>query len=118
MNKSDIMTSRVSCIYRGFFMVFNSYSYLFIFLPLVVAGFHLLKRAKNPLIPKCFLLCASLFFYGLHNLKALAVLCVSIVVNSLISLLCLKKKKPAPEKKHVLWVTADLNFTAAGCLDG
>lgn len=95
MNKSDIMTSRVSCIYRGFFMVFNSYSYIFIFLPLVVAGFHLLKRAKNPLIPKCFLLCASLFFYGLHNLKALVVLCVSIVLNYLISLLCLKKKKPA-----------------------
>ncbi len=79
-------------------MVFNSYSFILIFLPLCVAGFHLLKRAKNPLIPKCFLLCASLFFYGFCNLKALALLCVSIVCNYGISLICTQKEGADADK--------------------
>lgn len=79
-------------IIRGYPMVFNSYTFILIYLPLCVIIFHLLKRTPYPLLPKCFLLCASLFFYGYHNLYALIVLCLSVIGNWVISLLCRKKK--------------------------
>ncbi len=76
-------------------MVFNSYSFILLFLPVCVALFHLSKRLHRPLIPKLVLLFASLFFYGYHNLKALAVLCVSIVLNYLFARLASPKHRLA-----------------------
>ena len=81
-------------------MVFNSYSFILIFLPLCVVGFHLCKRTGNPLIPKCFLLCASLFFYGFHNLRALGFLCISIMINYAFSLFC-KEPHDLPAAKSL-----------------
>ena len=45
-------------------MLFNSYPFLFLFLPFVLAGFYLLGRGgrKNACIG--WLTCTSLFFYG------------------------------------------------------
>lgn len=81
-------------------MVFNSYSFILIYLPVCVAGFHLLKRTKVPALAKYFLLCASLFFYGLHNLRSLLVLCISVMLNYALSLyLC---REEAAFRKAVL----------------
>ncbi len=97
-------------------MVFNSYSFILIFLPLCVAVFHLLKRTKNPVFPKVFLLCASLFFYGLYNKEALAVLCISTVINYVISLLCRSDDSPEQSRHNpkirktllILGITLDI----------
>ncbi len=86
-------------IIRGCHMVFNSYTFILVFLPLCVIVFHLLKRTGSTPVPKCFLLCASLFFYGFHNRRAAAVLCLSVIVNYGISLLC-KKREDADTKFH------------------
>lgn len=77
-------------------MIFNSYSFILIFLPLCVGGFYLLKRAGNPILLKLYLLAASFFFYGWHNYTALAILIASIVCNYLFSsgirFFCLRSK--------------------------
>lgn len=66
-------------------MVFNSYSFILIFLPVCIIIYRLLCLTRKAFLPKVFLLCASLFFYGFNNYKALIVLCISILVNYLIS---------------------------------
>ena len=93
-------------------MVFNSYSFILIFLPFCVVGFHLCKKTKNPLIPKCFLLCASLFFYGYHNLRALGFLCVSIFVNYAISKFCMAKERSPRFRKGAMIGGIALNLLA------
>ncbi len=102
-------------IIRGYDMVFNSYTFILLFLPLCVIIYHLLKRTGYPLLPKCFLLCASLFFYGYHNLRALAVLCVSVVANYGISRLCIKRESESPRlrlRKAYLVIGIILNLAA------
>ncbi len=90
-------------------MTFNSYSFILVFLPLCVVCFHLLKRTKYPVIPKCFLLCASLFFYGLHNHRALAILCISILINYALSRLLAKQNRG---RKALLGTGIALNLAA------
>ncbi|MCR5508426.1 MAG: MBOAT family protein [Lachnospiraceae bacterium] len=67
-------------------MIFNSYSFVFIFLPVTVTVYHLINRTGRELPGKLFLLASSLLFYALGDLKALAILTVSIVANYLIHL--------------------------------
>jgi len=62
-------------------MIFNSYSFILIFLPVCVLAFYLCKRLNRPVLTRVFLLCASLFFYGFHNYKSFALLIISILLN-------------------------------------
>lgn len=62
-------------------MVFNSYLFVLVFLPLVVAGYHMLNKTNHFDIAKVFLLCMSLWFYCFQNVKALPVLLGSILFN-------------------------------------
>ena len=66
-------------------MVFSSYVFIFVFLPVVLLGYYLLprlfdrrrlRRAQN-----LFLIAASLFFYGYFNLSYLLLMAASILVN-------------------------------------
>ncbi len=61
-------------------MLFNSFSFLFLYLPLVLAGFFLLGRFA-PRWAAMWLAAASLFFYGYWSLRYLPLLMASIVVN-------------------------------------
>ena len=62
-------------------MLFNSQLYLFLFLPLTVAGCHLLARLGSFQLARIWLLLASLFFYSYWNIAYLPLLLSSIVVN-------------------------------------
>lgn len=64
-------------------MLFNSYLFLFIFLPLCLAGFYLLKE-KQATLAKVWLTCFSLWFYGYFNISYLLIMLVSICGNYLI----------------------------------
>lgn len=66
-------------------MVFSSYIFLFVFLPLVLAGYYLLSLVKNPIYQRLFLIGASLFFYGYFNPSYLLIIVVSILVNYLLA---------------------------------
>ena len=64
-------------------MVFNSYFFVLVFLPLAVIGYHMLNKTNHFDIAKVFLLCMSLWFYSYQNVKALPVLILSILLNYL-----------------------------------
>ena len=67
-------------------MLFNSYIFIFIFLPLALAGWYELNRIKAYRIAEAFLCLMSLWFYGWFNVSYLALIVVSILGNYLISL--------------------------------
>lgn len=61
-------------------MLFNSYEFLFAYLPVVLLGFFLIAR-KDRMLAAAWLVAASLFFYGWWNPKFVALLLASIVFN-------------------------------------
>ncbi|MBP3311529.1 MAG: MBOAT family protein [Butyricicoccus sp.] len=65
-------------------MLFNSYFFIFVFLPLSVIGYFALNRLTRPRYADYFLLAMSLWFYGANDLRSLPVLLISIVLNYLI----------------------------------
>ena len=61
-------------------MLFNSYAFIFVFFPLVFAGFFLIGQ-RNARAAAGFLALASLFFYGWWSIKALPLLIASFCFN-------------------------------------
>lgn len=68
-------------------MLFNSYLFIFIFLPAVLLGWFLLNKIKKYELAKVFLAGMSLWFYGYFNTYYLLVIIFSIFVNYIISYL-------------------------------
>ncbi|MFZ5615902.1 MAG: MBOAT family protein, partial [Pseudomonadota bacterium] len=62
-------------------MVFSSYAFLLVFLPLTIAGFWALRAGGLRRASVSFLLFASLAFYGAWSLAHLALLLASIAAN-------------------------------------
>lgn len=67
-------------------MLFNSYAFIFLFLPVVLAGYFVLGRRSN-LAPVVWLALASLAFYSVSNWQFVALLLASIAFNYLIGYL-------------------------------
>ena len=58
-------------------LTFTSYIFLFVFLPIVIVGHHLISRlVKDPRAAIAWLVLASLVFYATQSLKDLLVLTV------------------------------------------
>ncbi|MCE3047279.1 MBOAT family O-acyltransferase [Helicobacter kayseriensis] len=85
-------------------MLFNSYVFIFAFLPIALCGYFLLLRFTNPTLAKCHLILASFFFYGYWNLKYIPLLLGSIIINYWIS----SKVGGGVEKKK--WLVAGIIF--------
>lgn len=62
-------------------MSFNSYIFILLFLPLTIAGYHILNYAKKFQLALFFLLVMSLWFYGYTNPYYLIFLGGSIIIN-------------------------------------
>ncbi len=62
-------------------MLFNSYSFIFAFLPLTLIGYFLLGRFREGRFCNAWLAAASLFFYGYWDVRFLPLLMGSILVN-------------------------------------
>lgn len=78
---------------KGVFMLFSSFAFIFVFLPLVWIIFHLLKNAKfkaHFLWAKIFLIASSLFFYAFWKLSYLPILLTSIIINYTLSKIILR----------------------------
>ena len=65
-------------------MVFSSYSFIFLFFPAAVLGYHLLRRTGRVAWVKLWLSAASLVFYGMGQLDFLPWFALSILLNYLI----------------------------------
>lgn len=72
-------------------MLFNSYAFIFLFLPIVLAVYFWLGRRSN-LAPVIWLALASLGFYAVSNWQFVALLLASIAFNYLIGYLLIAAK--------------------------
>jgi alginate O-acetyltransferase complex protein AlgI len=68
-------------------MLFNSPSFLFLFLPTTVIVYLLLNRRGWFLVSKVWVACASLLFYGYANVEYLPLISGSIIFNYLIGMM-------------------------------
>jgi len=68
-------------------MLFTTFGFLFLFLPITLVGWHITSRFGNQRISIAFLVAASLFFYGWWNPVYLVLLLGSILGNYLFGLL-------------------------------
>ena len=68
-------------------MLFNSYIFIFLFLPLTLLGWYTLNHFKAYELAKLFLAGMSLWFYGYFNTYYLLIIVVSILGNYLLSFL-------------------------------
>ena len=62
-------------------MLFNSYIFIFAFLPLCLAGYFFLNRLKWYTASQLFLFGMSLWFYGFFNPSYLPIILISILLN-------------------------------------
>ena len=66
-------------------MLFNSYIFIFIFLPAALLGWYGLNRLGKYQLAKFFLAGMSLWFYGYFNTYYLLIIVISILINYLLS---------------------------------
>ncbi len=91
-------------------MLFNSYIFVFVFLPAALLGYFLLNKAKKYTAANWFLAIMSLWFYGYFNYSYLAIICVSIVINYALSKLLQSEKASSTQRKILLAVGMILNI--------
>lgn len=65
-------------------MLFNSYIFIILFLPICLAGYYLLQKKQHSEIAKVFLIGMSLWFYAYFNISYLGIILTSIAVNYLL----------------------------------
>lgn len=92
-------------------MLFNSFLFIFIFLPLTLAGWYILNHYKLYEPAKVFLAGMSLWFYGYFNFYYLAIILASIAVNYLLSfLLTFSENKPWERSACRIGLSAGILF--------
>lgn len=62
-------------------MLFNSLIFITVFLPIALVGWYSLQKLENATYAKIFLVGMSLWFYGYFNVRYLAILLVSVLLN-------------------------------------
>lgn len=80
-------------------MQFNSYMFILCFLPLVLIGYYGLHYLKFPKLAKLELLVMSLWFYGYFNKSYLVIICISILINFILSKWLLREQTTGVLKK-------------------
>lgn len=66
-------------------MLFNSYIFIFLFLPLTLVGYYGLRHFKQDKPALIYLVIMSLWFYGYNNIYYLPILMISVCVNHLLA---------------------------------
>ncbi|MCQ2484319.1 MAG: MBOAT family protein [Clostridia bacterium] len=90
-------------------MLFNSYIFILLFLPLALAGWFLLNKTKSEMLPKVFLLGMSLWFYAYFNIKYFPIIVISIIANYLLYLV-MKKSDNKVLRKAMFCIGMILNI--------
>ena len=96
-------------------MLFNSYAFLFLFLPVAFLGFFQIGRYSRPLAA-LWLFAASLFFYGWWNPAYVGLLLGSIFFNYAIGM-ALSREHARGDGRRLKWILG-LGITADLCLLG
>lgn len=93
-------------------MIYSSFAFIFLFLPVVLIGYFALQNLKNPLWQRIFLIIASLFFYSYNNIKYLPLILSSVVVNYFVGYLIEKFLSKNPLVSRI-WLTVGICFNIA-----
>ena len=93
-------------------MLFNSYIFILLFLPVTVAGFHLIGTRGRHEMAMGWLVCASLFFYGWWNPIYLGLILGSILFNYSIGRALSER---ADRTKLILTLGVATNLLLLGC---
>lgn len=88
-------------------MLFNSYIFIFIFLPLALAGYYLLNKINKPKFATIFLTLMSFWFYGYSNWYYLIIPVAGIILNYFIVSGMERYEK---HKKILMWLGVILNI--------
>ncbi len=83
-------------------MLFNSYEFIFLFLPITFILYFYLLSQRLILGAKIFLVVASLFFYGYWNFSYVPLILLSIFVNYSVGLSLVNHEKIKPSSKTIL----------------
>jgi alginate O-acetyltransferase complex protein AlgI len=94
-------------------MLFNSYIFIFLFLPITLAGFYGLSKFRFTQLAIGWLVLCSVFFYGYWNPAYLPIIFLSIVVNYLLGLQIIKSI-PNKKAKIILWAGLVFNLVLLG----
>jgi alginate O-acetyltransferase complex protein AlgI len=95
-------------------MLFNSHEFLFLFLPVVFAGFFILGKFTRT-AGAVWLASASLFFYGWWSIKAVPILVGSILTNYWFGRqLTNSEKWSCGSRKTLLWIALTANLLLLG----
>lgn len=90
-------------------MLFNSYIFVFLFFPICLVGYHILRQ-KQATLAKVWLTCFSLWFYGYFHLQYLLIMVGSILVNYGLYLLLMKNALEKQRQKMWLFLGISLNL--------
>ncbi len=88
-------------------MLFNSYEYIFLFLPITFLVYFVLNRIKKTYLSRIWLILASLFFYSWWDIKNLPIILVSICFNYFVGLRIVNASGP---KARNLFFLIGLSF--------
>jgi len=75
-------------------MLFNSYEFIFVFLPLVLLGFFLIGKQGHHRLAVTWLVAASLFFYSWWNPAYLGLIIGSMLFNYAFGIYLSSQQKP------------------------
>lgn len=96
-------------------MLFNSYTFIFLFFPVVLIGYFLLGKTGKTRWTSLWLVAASLAFYGYWNVKYLPLLVGSILVNYFFSgLILAAREKGQGMGKPFFWSGLLFNLLLLG----
>ena len=84
-------------------MLFNSVVYITLFQPVVIGGWYLFQKLKNPVWAKLFLFGMSLVFYGYYNASYVGILIASLLLNYACSAL-FQKTEGKRGRRVILWI--------------
>ncbi len=90
-------------------MLFNSYAFLFCFLPVALLGYQIAAHGHRRAVVG-WLALASLAFYGYWNLSYLLLLCGSILFNFLAASLISKRIGTRVSPRIILWLAIGVNL--------
>jgi alginate O-acetyltransferase complex protein AlgI len=95
-------------------VLFNSYVFIFCFLPIVLAGYAWLRRAPNALWPIAWLIAASLLYYAWWRPVFLLLLLFSVAVNYALGRLIIDGGLPQQRSRIVLTLGIAFNLCLLG----
>ncbi len=89
-------------------MLFNSYEFIFLFLPVVCIGYFLLSRYRSVALARFWLAASGLFFYSWWNIANLPILILSITFNYISGTRIAKSEGARKKTLLIFSVTANL----------